>query len=83
MPILADCPVRFDYYSTNRDRTPNTDRSPKAPVPKVLADGKPQPDQPKGAAGSKKTKLVNNDGLAESTRDQIPPEQHESSPSLA
>jgi hypothetical protein len=80
---LADCPVRFDYYSTNRDRTANTDRSPKAPVPKALADGKPQPDQVKGAAGSKKTKLVNNDGLAESTRDQMPADQHEPSPSLA
>jgi len=73
MPSLADCPVRFDYYSTNRDRTTNTDRSPKAPVPKALPDGKPV-HLGKVAAGSKETEIVDNGGLAESTRDQIPPE---------
>jgi hypothetical protein len=39
-PSMDLCPVRFDYYSSNRDRTPNTDRSAKAPVPKALKDGK-------------------------------------------
>jgi hypothetical protein len=38
-PSLDLCPVRFDYYSTNRDRTPNTDRSAKAPVVKPIPDG--------------------------------------------
>jgi len=83
MPSMNDCPVRFDYYGTNRDRTENTDRSAKAPVKKVLADGKAQPAEGKGAAGSKKTKLVSNDGQAESTRDQVSTEQHDVSSALA
>jgi hypothetical protein len=73
-PVLASCPVRT---------TAQSKRSDKAPEVKVLKEGKPQPDESKGAAGSKKTKLINNDGLAESTRDQMPADQHEPSPSLA
>jgi hypothetical protein len=78
---MNDCPVRFDYYSTNRDRTPNTDRTGKAPVAKMFKDedGKLR----MGHGADKGVKLISADGLAESTRDQMPADQHESSPSLA
>ena len=36
-----------------------------------------------GHGAAKGVKLISADGLAESTRDQMPADQHESSPSLA
>ena len=47
-----------------------------------MKDGPHQPDQAAGQ-GAEAGKLIANGDLAESTRDQIPADQHEPSPSLA
>ena len=66
-PPLKGCPKRAITSS----------RSAKAPAPKLLKEGTPQKDQAPGAGND--NKLVKQDGMVESTRDQIDPSQHQAS----